>query len=159
MSLEAPVSKSRKTNLKIYAGFCITFAIFFGYDGYFSRYEWSLRRSFYEKHVVDGNADDTMVFNRISPPFLLAGAAGLLLWLRSITRKKMTAEETELVISDAEKIPYDSIQKIDKTHFDSKGFFVLTYKDMQGREVDRKISDRHYDNLPAVLELLVAKIG
>ena len=52
----------------------------------------------------------------------------------------------------------DAIQKIDKTYFDSKGYFIITHKDQNGREVNRKLSDRNYDNLGAVLDHLVAKI-
>jgi hypothetical protein len=56
-------------------------------------------------------------------------------------------------------VPYTSIQKIDKTHFSKKGFFVITYTDKGGKEVDRKMSDRKYDNLGPVLDHLVAKIS
>jgi hypothetical protein len=153
MALEAPISKARKSNLKIYTGFCLVFAVVFAYDGYLSKYEWSRRRSFYEEHVIDGKADDKMIFNQVAPFFLAAGAVGFVVRLRTIRDKKLTADENELLINGAEKIPYESLQKIDKTHFESKGFFVLTYKDEQGREVDRKLSDRNYDNL------LVAKIS
>ncbi len=70
----------------------------------------------------------------------------------------MIADENDLIISDKERIPYDSIQEIDKTHFKSKGHFVITYKDKNGKEVDRKITDRQYDNLEPVLDHLVAEI-
>ena len=63
----------------------------------------------------------------------------------------------ELIINDKEKIAYDSIEKIDKTNFKSKGYFVITYKDQSGREVNRKLSDRTYDNLEAVLNEVVVK--
>jgi len=159
MAIEAPVSKSRRNNLKVYTAACIVFAIVFAYDGYFSKYQWSHRSSFYEKHAKDGRPDDTMIFNQIAPIFLVALAAVLMGRLWALKDKKLLADENELVISNKEKISYDSIQKIDKTSFDSKGFFLITYKSEDGREVNRKISDRAYDNLTAVLDKLVAKIS
>jgi len=54
---------------------------------------------------------------------------------------------------------YDSIQQIDKTYFEKKGFFMITYKDKHGKEVRRKLNERTYDNLAAILEHLVAKIS
>jgi hypothetical protein len=77
---------------------------------------------------------------------------------RALKDKKLLADENELVFSNKEKIPYDSIQKIDKTCFGSKGFFLITYKNKNGSEISRKISDRTYDNLAAILDKLVAKI-
>lgn len=159
MAIEAPVSKFRKNNLKVYVAACIIFATFFAYDGYFSKYEWSHRRGFYEKHAKDGRPDDTMIFNQIAPIFLVALAAVLMGRLWAFKDKKLLATENELVISDKEKISYDSIQKIDKTSFDSKGFFIITYKNKDSGEVNRKISDRAYDNLAAILDKLVAKIS
>jgi hypothetical protein len=98
-----------------------------------------------------------MNFNRKSPPFFIAGAVVLGAYLLAVKNKKIIADENELVISDKEKISYDSIQKIDRTHFDKKDFFVITYKNKNGREVERKLSSRTYDNLAAILERLVAK--
>jgi hypothetical protein len=159
MAIEAPLSKFRKTNLKIYIAFCIGFAVIFAYDGYLSKYHWSLRRSFYEKHTNQGKGDDQMIFNQVAPIFLIAGAAGLAVRLRAVKDKKLLADESELIISDKKRIAYDSIEKIDKTYFDSKGFFVITYKNTAGAEVNFKLSDRKYDNLAAVLDKLVAKIS
>ena len=159
MAIEAPVSKYRKTNLKIYIAVCIIFAVVFAYDGYLSKYEWSRRHSFYEKHVKDGRPDETMIFNQITPIVLAAAAVGLAARLRAVKDKKLLADENELVISGREKVSYDSIQKIDKTHFSSKGHFIIAYKDKDGTEINRKLSDRTYDNLAAVLDELVAKIS
>jgi len=63
------------------------------------------------------------------------------------------------VLSTKERIACDSIEKIDKTYFESKGYFVITYKDSQGGEVVRKLSNRTYDNMDAVLNELVMKIS
>lgn len=159
MAIEAPISKSKKNNLKIYIVACIVFAIVFAYDGYLSKYQWSHRRSFYEKHVKEGQPDDTMIFNQTAPIFLVVLAAVLIARFWAIKDKKLLADENELIISDKERISLDCIQKIDKTHFDSKGFFLITYKNKDGREVNRKLSDRTYDNLAAILDELVAKIS
>ena len=159
MTIEAPYSKYSKTNFKIAIAVCIGGAIIFAYDGYLSKYEWSFRRSFYEENVKDGKPDSTLVFNRKAPLVLGPLAAILVAWFWVRKNKKLIADENELIISAKEKIPYEAIQKIDKTYFDKKGFFTITYKDKGGNEVDRKLSDRKYDNLAAILEHLVAKIS
>ena len=159
MAIEAPISKFKKTNFNIYIAACIVGAIVFAYDGYLSRYQWSLRRSFYEEHVEEGKPDDTMIFNQKAPIFLAAIAALLTARLWTVKGKKLLADENELIISNKERIPYNSIQKIDKTRFKSKGFFVITYRNNDGREVNRKLGDRTHDNLAAILDHLVAKIS
>ena len=185
MAIEAPISKYKKTNFKIFLGICIAIAIIFAYDGYLSKYKWSGRYSFYKEQVLDndGKPTPTMNFNRKSPPFFLAGAAIFAVALYVIKDKKLIADENELVISDKKRISYDSIQQIDKTHFRTRkekrkfvsnsngavevqeknsppeGYFIITYKNKNGRNIKYKISDRKYDNLPAVLEHLVEKIS
>jgi hypothetical protein len=159
MAIEAPLSKHKKMNYKIYIAVCILAAVVFAYDGYLSKYKWSYRRSFFEEHVKEGKLDDTMKWNRRLP--FVFGAAGIAFaaWLGFIKDKRLLADEHELIISGKEKIPYDAIQKIDKTYFDSKGYFIITHKDQNGREVNRKLSDRNYDNLTAILDYLVGKIS
>ena len=162
MALIAPLSKYKIKTFLIYIAFCIVVAAIFAYDGYLSKYEWSGRhKNFYTEHFIDkGNKPDgDMIFNQTAPPFLVGLAALLGIYLFVIRNKKLVADEDELVISEREKIAYDSIQKIDKTNFSSKGFFLITYKNKNGREVGRKISDRTYDNLDPVLELLIKKIS
>jgi len=159
MAVEASISKFKKNNLKIYAVACILFAIVFAYDGYLSKYQWSHRRSFYEEHVKDSKPDDTMMFNKTAPIFLAALAAVFMWRCWAIKDKKLWVDESELIINEKEKISLGSIQKIDKTHFQSKGFFVITYKNENGNETNRKLSNRTYDNLEAILDKLVAKIS
>ena len=159
MVIEAPLGKYKKNNLKIYIAVCVIFAVVFAYDGYLSEYEWSHRRSVYEKHIKDGRPDDTMIFNQKAPIFLGVAAVALGIRLWAIKNRKLIADENELVVSDRQKIPYDSIEKIDKTLFEKKGLFVITYKDENGAEVNLRLSDKTYDNLVAVLDHLVAKIS
>jgi hypothetical protein len=153
MAIEAPLSKFKKNNFKIGIAICIGLAIWFAYDGYYNK-------EFKAEHTgEDGTPDSTLVFNQKAPPYLIGAAVLLGAYLFVIRNKKVVADETELAINTKEKIPYDSIEKIDKTNFDSKGHFTVTYKDEAGGEVNRKISDRTYDNLAAILEHLVAKIS
>ncbi|MHC4242273.1 MAG: hypothetical protein ACYS3N_04420 [Planctomycetota bacterium] len=159
MAIEAPYSKHSKNNFIIGIGIFLAMAIIFAYDGYLSKYEWSLRHSFYEEHVKDGKPDFDMVFNQKSPLVFVALAAVITVWFWTRKNMKLLADENELIISDKKRISYDSIQQIDKTYFEKKGFFVITYKDKGGREVRLRLSDRKYDNLSAVLEHVVANIS
>jgi len=159
MAVEAPLSKFKKNNFKIYIGVAVLFAVIFAYDGYLSKYEWSGRHSFYEGHVKDGKPDDTMRFNQIAPILLVVLVVLLAGRFWAVKNRKLLADESQLVIDGTEKISYDTIQKIDKTYFDSKGYFVITHKDKDGKETNRKLSDRTYDNLAAILNELVAKIS
>jgi hypothetical protein len=153
MPVEAPFSKYKKNNFKLYIAVCVLITVWFGYDGHFNE-------KFKQKHTdKNGKPDSTLVFNQKSPPFFVAAAVFLGVYFFAIRNKKLIAYENELVISNKEKISYDSIQKIDKTNFYSKGFFLITYKGKDGSEVNRKLSDRTYDNLAAILDELVAKIS
>lgn len=153
MAIEAPFSKHSRNTFLIWMVVLVGFAVYCVYDGYFNE-------KFIEKHSdADGKADSTLVFNRKSPPFLIGAAVLLGVWLLVIRGRKLTADDTELLIDGKKKIPCESIQKIDKTLFKSKGRFTLTYRGQNGKEVDIKLSDRTYDNLEAVLEHLVAKIS
>jgi len=161
MAIEAPLSKFAKTNLKIYIVVCVAVAVIFAYDGYLSKYKWSGRYSFYQEHVLDndGVPTQTMNFNTKSPPFFFGAAVLFAVYFFVTKNKKLIADENELVFSAKEKIPYDSIEAINKTYFEKKGFFVITYKNESGKQLARKISERKYDNLPAILDQLVAKIS
>jgi len=153
MAIEAPLSKYKKTNLKIAIVVCVVLGIWCAYDGY-------LNEKWIEDHTdSEGNPETYLVFNRKAPFYLAAVAVLAGAYLFAVRNKKIIADENELIISDKEKISYDSIQAIDKTHFGSKGFFTITYEKTTGGQVARKISDRKYDNLEAVLEHLVTKIS
>ena len=152
MAIEAPLSKFRKNNLKIYILICVAFAAWCAYDGYFNK-DWI------EKHTEDGKPQTYLTFNREAPKYLFGVAAFFAAHLLIIRNKKIIADENGLIINGKQKIAYDSIEKIDKTNFNSKGSFVITYKDEGGRETDKKISDKSYDNLSAIIDLLAAKIS
>jgi hypothetical protein len=151
MAIEAPISKFKKSNIKIYIIICIIAAAWFGYDGY-------LNKGFIEKNTDEnGVPNSTLKFNKKSPPFFVGAAVLWGVYFFKMRKRKLLAEENELVFSNNKKIPYDSIQKINKTHFEAKGYFIITYN-KDGKEVDLKINDRMYDNLEEILNLLVAKI-
>ncbi len=153
MAIEAPVSKFKKSNVLIYTGICIILAAWFGYDGY-------LNQKFINEHTMEnGNADGTLIFNQKSPPFFLHRRSPFGIYFYRIKGKKLLAEENELVFSDGKKISYDSIEKINKTWFEKKGYFVITYKNKDGKETDYKISDSSYDGLENILNHLVEKIS
>ena len=160
MAIEAPASKYKLKSLKIYIAVAVVLAIIMGYDGYLSKYEWSKRQSFYNEHVVenDGVPDSTMTFNQKGPPVFLAVAVILAVRLAMIKNNKILADESGVVVGK-QTVSYDSIEKIDKTQFEPKGYFIVTYKNERSGETDLKISDRNYDNLQELLDHLVAKIS
>jgi hypothetical protein len=160
MAIEAPLSKYKRNNFLIGIAACLVLAVIFAYDGYLSKYPWSQRRSFYDKHTTEqGRPDGALVFNQKSPPFLVAGALLLGAYWYAIRNRKLVAAEDALVFGGRKKIPYDAIEQIDKTYFETKGLFTITYKSENGRLVRYKLSDRQYDNLKPILEHLVAQIS
>ena len=153
MAIEAPISKFKKNNILIYIVICLIFAVWFAYDGY-------INKKFIQEHTMkNGNSDGTLIFNQKSPPFFLIGAILFGIYFYKIKSKKLLAEENELVFSDGKKITYDSIQKINKTWFEKKGYFIITYKNKDGKDTDHKISDSSYDGLENILNHLVEKIS
>ncbi|MEN8126582.1 MAG: hypothetical protein ABFR90_02135 [Planctomycetota bacterium] len=160
MAIEAPLSSYKKKNYLIIALLLLGGAAIFGYDGYLSKYEWSMRHDFYKEHVIDngGVPDGDMMFNQKAPPLLaIAGIGVVIYYLVIVKKKRVIAEDTNLVAGGI-SIAYDAIEKLNKTHFDKKGFFVITYS-QDGQNKELKLSDRTYDNLPAVLDHIVSKIS
>ena len=150
MAIEAPLSSYKKKNILIIVAVLIGVGAWFAYDGY-------KNPDFIKKHTVDGVADSTLNFNRKAPPFMVG--AGILLGISFVVikGKKILADENEL-IAGSTMVSYDSIEKINKTHFDKKGFFIVTYS-QGGQNKELKLSDRTYDNLGAVLDQIVSKIS
>ena len=153
MAIEAPLSKFKKNNLRIYIAVCIGLALWCAYDGYLNK-EWI------EEHTnEDGSAQTYLVFNRNAPIYFGVGAVLIGAYFFSIKNRKVVADENELIIDDKKKIAYDNIQKIDKSNFKSNGYFIITHNDEQGVEQDCRLSDKNYDNLSAVLDYLIEKIS
>jgi len=152
MAIEAPLGKHKKNMLKIWLIVCIGAAVWCAYDGYFND-KWI------EEHTdTNGNPEAYLVFNRKAPPYFIGAAILLGAYLFAIKNKKVIIDENNLIVGK-KSITCDSIEKMDKTYFNSKGYFIITYKDENGVEVNRKLSDRTYDNLAAILDELVAKIS
>ena len=139
MALEATYSQYKKTNFKIGIVILIGFGLYCAYDGYF-------KEKFINKHTVDGRPDLTLQFNQNAPYVLIPVAAVLGLWFLLVKDRKITAEADGITINGREKIAYDSIEKIDKTYFETKEYFVLTYKNESGGETERRLDGRNYDN-------------
>jgi hypothetical protein len=149
MAAVAPIGAYRKGSFKIYVVVCLIFSAWFAYDGYLSP-------SFAEKHSPGGQLDSTMKFNRTSPYVLIPLALLIAIRWYMVKDEKIVADGKTLILANGEKIDYDKIEKIDKTNFEKKGYFRITYKDGAGKERQRKLSDRNYDNLQDVLAELVA---
>jgi hypothetical protein len=153
MALIAPLSKYKRNTYFIWMAVLVGFAAYCVYDGCFNE-------NFIKKHTgTDGRPDGTLAFNQKAPPFLVGAAVLLGAYLFVIRSRRVVAEDDGLVINGKAKIAYDSIQKIDKTDFDSKGHFTFTYRGPDGKDINRKLSDKDYDNLGAILDHIVAKIS
>ncbi|MHC5146185.1 MAG: hypothetical protein ACYSOK_03665 [Planctomycetota bacterium] len=150
MAIEAPLSKYKKNNILIIAALLIGVGLWFGYDGHYNQ-------KFIDKHTVEGVADSTLNFNQKAPPFMIGAGVLLGIYFVMVKGKKLIADDAQL-INGSTTIAYDAIEKINKTNFDSKGFFVITYSE-NGQNKELKLSDRTYDNLPAVLDHIVLKIS
>jgi hypothetical protein len=153
MAIEAPYSRYKKQNFVIGIVLLLAFGAYCVYDGY-------LNTKFIEKHTnVEGVPDATLAFNQKAPFLCIPGAIVLAIWLSVAKKKKITAEEDGIIMSGGKKIAYQSIEKIDKTYFDAKDYFVITYKDENGKEAEQRFDGRGYDNLAAILDELVSRIS
>lgn len=152
MAVVAPLAKYKKTNYKIWCLILFVAGVWFAYDGY-------KNEKFIAKHTKDGVEDHTLVFHKKAPPFLVAGAIAVLIYAAAVNGKKIVADENELILSSGEKIPYSSMESINKTEYASKGSFIIAYKGSDGNTVEKKISNRSWDNMDAVLDFLVTKIS
>ncbi len=152
MDIVAPLSKYKKNNIIIFIVMLLAAGVWFGYDGFFNA-------KFIRQHTkADDAYDSTLAFNRKAPFVCGAGVVILAVWFVLVKDKKIIATDSELIFGDKDKIAYSAINKIDKTQFGDKGFFVIFGKDSAGAEFSRKISDRSYDNLEPILNRIVEKI-
>ncbi|MCE5187528.1 MAG: hypothetical protein LLF76_15510 [Planctomycetaceae bacterium] len=151
MAIEAPLSRYKRNNSLLITAILIVFGVWFWYDAY-------KNPEFIAKHTKpDQTMDSTLKFNRYGWPFFVG--AGLVTGaLFVINRnKKVTADDQQLTVGKR-VIPYAAIEKINKTNFDKRGYFTITYKDSQ-QEKELTLSERVYDNLAAVLDHIVSKIS
>lgn len=156
MAIQAPLSKYKKTNFVIAILFLIGFGLWFGYDGYFN--EEYIKENTENYGTPEAKPNSDLVLNKAAP-FVLFGAVLMMgVWFFLVNGDKVIADEDALITKKC-AIAYNSIERIDKTHFQSKGYFVITYKNKGGKEARLKLSNRSYDNLLAVLDELIAKIS
>jgi len=152
MVIEAGLCKYKRNNFKIAVVGLILLAGWCAYDGYFNE-KWI------EEHTnADGTSQPYLVFNRKAPMYLVGCAVLAGVYFLLIRNKKVVAGEQGLIVG-GKTIAYDSIEKVDKTYFESKGYFVITYKNKSTGQCQVKVSDRTYDNLVAVLDEVVSKIS
>ena len=144
MAIEVPVSRYKRNSLLIGIAICAGLSVWCAYDGY-------LNKTFKETHP------EWWVTNRAAPFILLPIAALLAVRWYVIRGRKLIADDNELIFPGKTRISYDAIESIDRTYFDNKGFFTISYKQAGGSETKRRLSDRNYDNLPAILDHVIAK--
>lgn len=152
MAIEAPMSKQKKTNFIIVVVVLLALSAWFAYDGY-------LNDDFIKKHTKeDGTPTDTLKFNRYGPFIGVVAVLGLTVHFVLTKDQKLVADEEGLKYK-GRAVPYDRIEKVNKTNFEEKGSFTISYKDDSGRETDWRLCDRRFDNLSAVLDKIVEKIS
>lgn len=153
MALEAPISSFKQKNLLIYAAAAALLGTWCLYDGYFNK-DWI------EKHTnPDGTAMTYLTFNR-NAPYVLYPLAFALLGFRYIRKdRKLVIDDEKMTLSNGKQIPLSSIESIDKTSYEDKGYFVVAWRDESGKEKSLKLSDSCYDGLSQILDHLITKIS
>lgn len=149
---EAKFSKFKKQNLLIFAAACIIFGVWFAYDGYVSE-------KFIEKHTRDGKPDSNLVFNQKAPYVLMIMAAFFAGRFHFQKNKKITTDNKGLDLNGLSRIEFDNIESVDKTNYDEKGYFIISYKDDKGNDRTLKLSNRDYDGIGDVLDVIISKIS
>lgn len=156
--LEAPISKFKQHNALIFMAVLIGLGTFFTYDGFCSKNPNSFRHEWYLKHAPEGVENSTIKSNKyMGPPMVIVGilSLGYFFYLKN---RKLTANEEGLDVEGKQKVKYSQIESIDKTNFKSKGYFVIVYKEGE-TEKNLKISDRRYDGLDKILDMVIEKIS
>jgi hypothetical protein len=149
--IEAPISKYTRYSLVIWMMVLVGCGVWFFYDGYYNK-------AFIDKYTEkDGTPKFELWFNQKSPPFFFVAAALFAGRWVLIRKRKVVAQDAELVINDKIHIPYETIEQIDKTLFKKKGVFTVTYS-QGGKQRHQKLSENTYDNMEAILDHLVAQI-
>jgi len=152
MAVIAPFSRFKRNNFIILIVVLFGAAAWMAYDGY-------LNRSWIAEHTLDnGQADSDLIINRVAPAVL--APLGLLVVVRfALVRNRQVVADDDGLTVGPRRIAYEAIEAIDKTFFDSKGYFVVSYRRDGGGMGKLKLSDRTYDHLPAVLDELVRRIA
>jgi len=152
MAIEATGSKFSRNNNLITFFFCLAVALYFGYDGWFGSYRDEQLKENDGKPTVD------LLVNMYAPIPLGAFALYSLIAALRIPSRKIIAGQQGLEFSSGKHIDYDSIQQIDKRHFEKKGVFTIDYED-QDKMSREKFSYRSYDNLALLLDEIIRRTG
>lgn len=151
MAIVAPLSRYKRNNHLIALVVVLGLAGWFHYDGHYNQ-------EFITKHTKpDGTPDDTLIINRKAPPVLLALGVLVVGNFVRVRNQRIRVDDSTLMVNSL-SIPLSTVTQIDKTHFDSKGFFVLSYKPGD-TEKHLKLYSRNYDNLSAVLDRLIEELS
>ncbi len=151
MAIVAPLSQYRRNNHLIMLVVMLGLAAWVFYDGRFNQ-------SFIANHThSDGTPDDTLIIHHKAPPFLMAAGVLVVANFVRVRNQRIRVDDSTLMLNRL-SIPLSAVTQIDKTHFDSKGFFVLSYKPGD-TEKNLKFNARKYDNLSAVLDRLIEELS
>ena len=142
---------TRNTNY-IIAVVCILVGLYFFYDGWFGSYR--------EKELEENEGKPTisLYINQYAIIPLAVIAVYFALAAKRLNAKRIEADDTALSFSHGLKIPYNSIQQIDKRFFEKEGHFTIEH-DADGSIKKLKLNDRTYDGLGLLLDEIVRRTG
>jgi len=142
---------TRNTNY-IIAVVCILVGLYFFYDGWIGNYRLK------ELEENDNKPTISLYINQYAIIPLAVIAVYFALAAKRLNAKRIEADDTALSFSHGLKIPYNSIQQIDKRFFEKEGHFTLEYE--VGSEAKKlKLTDRTYDKLGLLLDEIVRQTG
>jgi hypothetical protein len=152
MAIKVPVSRYRKNNHLIALVICLALAAWCFYDGRYNK-------EFIQKHTnPDGTPNDPwLIVNRNAPPYLLIAGVLVIANFYRVRNQRVRIDEDTLFINGL-SIPLKEVVEIDRTEFDTKGFFVLSYKS-GGAEQKITLYSRQYDHLSDILDRLIEEIS
>jgi len=152
MAIVAPLSRYRRNNHLIALVICLGLAAWCFYDGRYNQ-------EFIQKHSnPDGTPNDPwLIINRVAPPYLMVAGVLVVANFYRVRNQRVRVDGDTLMINRL-SIPLKDVVQVDRTHFDTKGFFILSYKS-GGSEKNTKLYARDYDNLSAVLDRLIEELS
>lgn len=128
-------------------------AVWFFYDGHYNQ-------EYIKKHTnEDGTPMLDLKINRSWGP---AGCALTGLYFIYITwgmsRKKISVDEKGITFSDGKNIPLDSLTRIDKSKFKTKGKLLIEYE-AGGKTEQIILKDTVYDGINSLLQEILRLTG
>ncbi len=152
MDIVAKYSSYRLGNIKIAIFVLLGLSVWFVYDGYYNQ-------KFIDKHTsAEGKADDTLIVHKYFAYFSIPIAAAAAAAFFVNRKKQIVASQDALLISEGCRIPYDVIEEVDHTDFDTSEKFSITYAE-GGVNKKLVLSKKKWDGLDKVLEYVISKIS